>query len=592
MQEVSQAFLTAVAQAERQTAVEIQFGLYDTSAQGDAAPSITGAQTFSNGAQLVDGQKILPDYATLEQDRWRLDGTASLFPDQTDGKEWGLWSAALSDAQGTLAQQPEVDIVFSEPHSSVGLTLWFDTLKDDYPKDFTVTWYDGQQQVLASYQAADNTQSCCKVMVGVENYQQIHLTFENTNRPYRYLRLAEIDFGVSEVYDGDSLMSSGILQEMDPLTSRVSAGRLNFVLDNSDSRFNILNPQGIYRFLQRRQKFEVRFGVLTASGWEWMNWGIYYLKEWENPNALTTKLTAYDVLDLLDQINYPVSPLYQEASAADILTAIFTYAGITDYVIDAGLQQVKLSGYLKPLSCREAIHQTAVAAGATVRVDCNGCVRVETVPDRFSPVGALDYSLLLEEPQIKQLALVDKVEVSCLQYALAKETTELYSGTLALNGEQSFWLAFNNNPAEVSAVTVSGGEKIAETRYANGISLTLSGQGEATVVITGKTYTLSSTVVQTATETPPGEVPQTAQISDNTLIGTVPRAQQVAQRLLQDSGRRYQQTFAWWANPAYEIGDVVTLQNRYEEPLTAQLTKSEYSFNGGVSATSTSLGCS
>ena len=98
--------------------------------------------------------------------------------------------------------------------------------------------------------------------------------------------------------------------------------------------------------------------------------------------------------------------------------------------------------------------------------------------------------------------------------------------------------------------------------------------------------------VQTATETPPGEVPQTAQISDNTLIGTVPRAQQVAQRLLQDSGRRYQQTFAWWANPAYEIGDVVTLQNRYEEPLTAQLTKSEYSFNGGVSATSTSLGCS
>ena len=590
MQNVSSAFQEAIQAPQRQTAVKIAFGIYDLTAKGDAQSSANENQSFSSPQQVLDDIKTLSKkYATLEPGRWLLNGTFFCFPDEPEEEAMGYWSNSMSDATGFFSVAPTVTITFGSNHSSLGLTFYFDTLTGDCCKDFTVLWRDAAGATLAQKAVTGNTEAWCWLAEAVENYRSIVLTFQSTNRPFRYVHFAEIDFGLQETYTSDQLIEAQMIQEMDILTNRLTAGRLSFSLDNSDHRFNILDPQGAQRFLQRQQKFSVQAGVETTQGWQWVPWGEYYLKEWENPGGPVTKFDAYDSLELLAQVNYAVSPFYNEAPASQVFLDILNYGGVA-YQIDPSFQTVYLTGYIPVKDCRQALHNAALAAGALVRVNAAGevCLLPSTPGSR---VGELGKDLVLGQAQVKQLALTNQVEVTCYQYTVSENITQLYQGNIPIYGTQKVWLDYQVVPATNVSATLSAGTLVASDFRANGAYLTINANGIVRITLNGKVYSESTYLVRAEeSNIPSGELPQTAVVRDNRLIATAERAQSVAQRLLTGSLRRYQQTFRWWANPAIEVGDVVLAASQYDGTLELQLTKSVYQFNGGLAVKSEGIG--
>src|SRR5690606_28092659 len=123
------------------------------------------------------------------------------------------WSLAMSGSDGTFTRTiPQIDINFDNLHSSQGIGVIFGY--SDYCTEFDVTWYNGDTQ-LAYKSVSGNTLQEVNVEVPVENYNKISIRFLKTRRPYRYVRLMEIGFGLEEVFEGD-IVSAKIVEELDP----------------------------------------------------------------------------------------------------------------------------------------------------------------------------------------------------------------------------------------------------------------------------------------------------------------------------------------------------------------------------------------
>src|SRR5690606_32752108 len=156
---------------------------------------------------------------TWETDRFRLDGSFS-FPDDTlsNNGEVGFVSAQLCDVDGVFDDEPEITITFGSTHSSVGLTITFDTFNDEYAVDFDVTAYDAADDVIETVSVIGNTDAMAKPLGQLADYKKVVVTIKKWSVGDRRARVLEIDFGIVEEYMDDSLIRMDLIEELD-LTS-------------------------------------------------------------------------------------------------------------------------------------------------------------------------------------------------------------------------------------------------------------------------------------------------------------------------------------------------------------------------------------
>ncbi len=233
------------------TKAAISFGLVDVTAKPDGTFIAKHKQPFVDMRQLKRDELEIRKYATLEKDYFRLDGNFELFPDNTIEHDFGLWSASMSDENGEFTIPVVLTIEFTELHSSLGLTFTFHEPTNDYCNSLNVKWYDGINNLLSDMNFnpsrtvyfADNV---------IENYKKIVITFYSTNKPYRYLKLVQLDFGQIKLFSDDDLISANILEEVDPISAELRINTLNFTLYSENAEFSILNPEEVFKLLQQR----------------------------------------------------------------------------------------------------------------------------------------------------------------------------------------------------------------------------------------------------------------------------------------------------------------------------------------------------
>ena len=74
------------------TNTRVHFGLYDVTARGDSFPISEQSQPFCDLERdlLTESVPALTKYGTLENRQFLMDGSFSLFPDDTTPEYWGL----------------------------------------------------------------------------------------------------------------------------------------------------------------------------------------------------------------------------------------------------------------------------------------------------------------------------------------------------------------------------------------------------------------------------------------------------------------------------------------------------------------------
>lgn len=211
----------------RRTKVSVDMAVYDTTAPADGALQATGVNPFSDVAALPFSGQGGARYSTLEPDSFLLDGSSAAFPDSP--AKMGLWSTSMSDANGNFAVPPVLQIAFSKPHTSMGLTLTFSPPYNEWAKAVKITWKDtaGNDSAVGTFYPDKPVYFVAKK---VENYGHLKLEFLGTSLPYRYLKLQQIEYGTTLLFEGDSVMEAVVTEECDLLSAQLHYNTLELKL--------------------------------------------------------------------------------------------------------------------------------------------------------------------------------------------------------------------------------------------------------------------------------------------------------------------------------------------------------------------------
>lgn len=277
--------------------IRVKFEIADTGAAEDVTPTATSEAAISNLSQTHNRiDEMTKKMATLEKDYFLLDGSFEL-PGESDNGEIGWWSGEISDENCILISPQVIEFNFTKDHSSIGFTVVFDNKANEYAADFTLQVYNGSGVLLYEDVVTNNKLNTYISDTPVDGYRKVVITFTKTSKPFRRVRVCEVVFGIIEIFDKDNTTNMNLLYEVSLNAEVFSSHELDITIDNIDKKYNMINPNGIYQYLQQGQGLSVEMGVGPAEhSVEKANMGkFYYSYSQAEDDGITARITANDL---------------------------------------------------------------------------------------------------------------------------------------------------------------------------------------------------------------------------------------------------------------------------------------------------------
>ena len=510
------------------TSATISFGLIDVTAKPDTTVTASDKQSFIDVQDLaLDGVCPAPS-ATLEKDYWKLDGSYEPFPDSPQNTSWGIWSNSMSDENGIFSVPPVIELSFQNVHKTAGLTFEFCPYGNNYCNHMLIQWYldDAVIKEAEFYPAAWR----CEYRCTFEKYNKLIITFYSTNKPYRYLKVQNIQHGINEYFSEDEIETASVLEEVDISALELSVNTLEFRLRTANDDFDIFNPKGLYNLLQKKQQLCVE-GYVDGG---LINFGYFYLDNW-NDDEGETELTAQDAIGIMSNTTFKGN-IYEGVKALNVIDEIMNDAGF-GYSVDSRIGDMKISGWLPICTHREALQQVAFALGAYVDTSRGGMVRIS-----FGADEDVIYNIGMDRKAVGSSATLKEyisgVSITEHSYVLGTTVEELYKGNLyAGDNEITF--------SEPSVVTAVSGGTLKESGV-NYCIVNMTADGE--VIVKGKKYTDNTSVITVNADTvAAGEKENIKTVTDATLINNK-NSLYVAQMLLNSYQKRIEQNLSFVLN--------------------------------------------
>lgn len=255
--------------------VRIVFSNVDTEAAKNGEWVSNGAMGYSELDTVDFPYQYGETYATLELNRWALDGKTTLLPTSGLMRD-GFVSSLISDAQGNFSTAAVLVREFSTPMTFPGLTLTFDTRTQEWPLSLTARFYlNGQVVASGTVQITD---TMAVVEERAVSCDKIELVFE-AMLPYRRPRLEEVLYGVKVQFTSDGVLASTKQShDVDPLSRRLPKESFQFTILDYEHNYDPDNPSGIYVFVDKNAPVSIQFGYELPSGVvEWLKPDKYVL---------------------------------------------------------------------------------------------------------------------------------------------------------------------------------------------------------------------------------------------------------------------------------------------------------------------------
>lgn len=486
----------------------VDYDLFDITALQDAQESTWSNAPFADISLLKDNVSAL-NYATLEHNFFVLDGSMEEFPNEPNNLAY--FSAVQSDENGKFSDETQIEIAFTENHTSYGLTLYF---LDYYPLEIEIAWYN----ILGIIQSKkkfypDSLRFFCKNQV--EDYGKIVIRFLK-GLPYHNAKLQYIEYGTKITWGNDTIKSGKLVNDTDPISDKIATDKLTFDFVDTTDEFNLGNTQGLHKLFQRKQKmlpYEVVNGVTIPLG-------AFFLDGNATSNNIC-KLSAIDYKGMLANTDFNDGRIYGGDKAGEVIAEIMSAAGIEDYTIDEETANTPLYGTLKIQTCQKALREVLFACGSIIRTARSTDIIIKK-SDKIvmSAIGrARKFSTTLKTDRY-----VSDVTVKYKEWSLDEKISEIAKGTYGA-GVHTIQLT---NPA--TNLTTSAGTIVKQMPYY--IILRIDADPRAVVVISGQKYTSNEIAVTSSIEhIKAGEV-RTAKSFSGTLLD-FNSAQKAANRILE-----------------------------------------------------------
>jgi hypothetical protein len=394
MIEVSNDFKKAVYAPSRATHAQVRFEILDTTAFKDNTITINDEEVFSKYTQLTNKIRVPSlKIGTFEKDYFKLDGTFCLPPVSTNNLELGYWSENLCDENRVFNNPEQIIFTFSKEHSSIGLTIYFDVLNNECAEQFNIYFYDINNQLFKTINVVDNNNSIYECIEQLDNYGKIMIDIVKWCKPYRRVKIVEVDFGIIRTYTDKNLIRMSLVQQLDIISGTLPSDEMKFTVDNSSSLFNILNPQGYTKYIQKGQEAFLLLGVELDEDteiYEDVNVGKYFITtQQSDEGTLTTTFTARDIFELLSNDEIENSTV-NEMTLYDFAVQIFNSCGIESYTISDSLKLINTKCLYQKMTYRSLIQLIAIAGMCVIFSNNNGGIVLEQLTDAINVLSGID----------------------------------------------------------------------------------------------------------------------------------------------------------------------------------------------------------
>lgn len=539
---VSQEFRDAIFAPTRRVTGKVAFEFVDDSAYVDNTKATNSEASISRKDQVTNRVRNMSSkWATFEPNYFKLDGSFHIPPLPSEGGdlEVGWWSKSICGNDGTYTTNPYLDVKFTNPHNSIGLSITFDPVANEYASEFTIIFYDASDAVMITENIKDNDKTTFILERTLDNYKRIRIRTTKWSKGNRRARITEVDFGIIKEYEGDKLIRMNVVEEMDLVGNVVISNEMSFTIDNSDRLFNILNPQGFYNFLKQNQKVTGYLGLeVRENEFEYLTVGQYFLTDWQtDEGALTTTFRARDIFEMLlqDQYTNSLTSTNLYALAEDV----FKKAGINDYFIDDSLSIISTNGFPDSIGVREALQYIAMAGRCALYQDRFGKVLLE----RFEPLT---------------------ISTGYLTFAGG----DMYAGVTSPEVDNNYTymlIDFDNVFAEPKVELADSVKSLVFMVYSGVPSIEVTYNNSQ--VTGGLVYKI-----------------------DNPLVISESQASDIADWMFREYNLRANYTANWRQNFSFEIGDVVLIEDSFEQRKRSRIVKQEFRFEGYLEGTTETRG--
>ena len=265
-----------------------------------AQVSSTATHEQASVEKIMDGLYDAPvHYATLERNRWLLDGTFQIIESTDAFDDW--WSQyAVSESQ------PVIKVTLDKPYTIPGIYFRWDKENDTCPKSIRVIGYDSSK--VAKYNIeVDNINSAEGFFenLAMDDIQYVDIEILSWMSEGWRARLLEVMFGL--VVDFNSvnngrIVSATQIDKADPLNSKLPTHNLELVLRNYDKYFDATLQQGVSKYLAQQQVMKIQWAFITSKGvTEYAPKQVYLTEKIEIPaDSKEVKMALTNRLELLD----------------------------------------------------------------------------------------------------------------------------------------------------------------------------------------------------------------------------------------------------------------------------------------------------
>lgn len=378
----SDAYSRAIVADSRKQVVRAVFDLVDPDAQVDKV-STNDESAISLTDQVIDRgageseQRI----ATLEVNRWLLDGSFEIRPDDKWDRvgQVGWESESICDANGDFADPyPYIDMEISGTSILQAITVVFSERNfNGFAEDFTVEmWSD--DTLLTTQEVTGNKKEGVVVVDGFTVYYptRVRLTIKKWSMPLRRVRVIRFMLGLYEEWDTSIIQSVDVYTEVTFSGLKIPYSSCTIKVYNENHRFDPYSPDTIFASIEERQAIKVEFGVRLEDGeYEWLPGGTYYQQSagW----SLQDLTVSWDLLDIIGMLvkRKFVIPETLPTTLGTWLEAIMSSLGVnfsTRYIVDEDVAEIALTATAEAVegkTCGELLRFLCMATNTWPRQD-------------------------------------------------------------------------------------------------------------------------------------------------------------------------------------------------------------------------------
>lgn len=473
----SENFKKAAVADIRKSAISILVDIIDPNIVYKAA-DYQSLSSYSNLPGLYDKDFSEPKkFATLEKDRWILDGSFDLYEDTKKSEIY--ISENLCDENGNFSPSEYATINFENVSVLQSCSVYFpDNDYDGYPLDFKVEILQNEN-VYFSKEYTSNSEKVIKIEgFTVPNPDAIKVSVSKWSIGKRRLRIVEIVPGIYEKWDANKISDLSIKHQGDPSCISLPYGTCSLTIDNSDKRFEARNKNSVFKSIEDRQKVSVSIGFeLQDKSVELKECGPFfqYSGGWKtSDNGMTISWDLVDIIGLLQEKNFyipEILPTYLDGWISLIVSHLGNnfsdmYEVHSSYIYESVLCRSKED--LKDLSCGDILRYVCMVTGTFPRRK-NGKLYVGPIEENGNKI-TLDN--IIEYPEISANEDVSSISFKIFDGSEEENTYTLSGNSTASNND----LDIKNPFVTSESIAIKTAKNI--IKYYGGFVCNVNGRGD------------------------------------------------------------------------------------------------------------------